>query len=129
MGERGWAGVVTVIIAESAETGDFTFLLGFAVLAVVATVTVAVAVVVAVGRGVRALHRLYRERRHGGARGAVVVFAVVVAFAVAVMVAVSAFVSVASLPPCATEDSTACYWNAETMGNGRGDSFIADGGA
>lgn len=29
------------------------------------------------------------------------------------------------LPPCATEDSTQCYWDAQTMGNGRGRSFIA----
>lgn len=26
--------------------------------------------------------------------------------------------------PCATEDSTNCYWNAPTMGNRQGDSFI-----
>ena len=25
-----------------------------------------------------------------------------------------------SLPPCATEDSVGCYWDAETMGNGSG---------
>jgi hypothetical protein len=24
------------------------------------------------------------------------------------------------LPPCPTEDSTGCYWDAQTMGNGRG---------
>jgi hypothetical protein len=34
--------------------------------------------------------------------------------------------------PCATEDSTNCRWDAETMGNGTGRSFIAyrltDGG-
>lgn len=27
--------------------------------------------------------------------------------------------------PCLTEDSTWCYWNAQTMGNGQGRSFIA----
>lgn len=30
----------------------------------------------------------------------------------------------AVLPPCATEDSTNCAWNAQTMGNGTGTSFI-----
>ena len=29
-----------------------------------------------------------------------------------------------SIPECATEDSTNCYWNAATMGNGTGNSFI-----
>lgn len=28
------------------------------------------------------------------------------------------------LPPCATEDSTNCVWDAETQGNGQGTSFI-----
>lgn len=28
------------------------------------------------------------------------------------------------LPPCAQEDSTTCYWNAEQRGNGTGQSFI-----
>ena len=34
----------------------------------------------------------------------------------------------AGLPPCATEDSANCYWNARTMGNGQGRSFIDLGG-
>lgn len=33
----------------------------------------------------------------------------------------------APLPPCAFEDSSWCYWNAATMGNGSGRSFIALG--
>ena len=32
------------------------------------------------------------------------------------------------IPPCATEDSDNCYWNAETMGNGKGQSFIVING-
>lgn len=28
--------------------------------------------------------------------------------------------TVPGLPPCVTEDSTGCYWDAETMGNGQG---------
>lgn len=32
--------------------------------------------------------------------------------------------TVDGLPPCATEDSTNCYWDADTMGNGEGLSFI-----
>lgn len=29
-----------------------------------------------------------------------------------------------TLTPCATEDSSDCYWNAATMGNGEGRSFV-----
>ena len=29
-----------------------------------------------------------------------------------------------SLPPCKTEDSTHCYWDADTMGNGQGNDFV-----
>jgi hypothetical protein len=28
-------------------------------------------------------------------------------------------------PPCPTEDSVACYWDAGTAGNGHGRSFVA----
>ena len=28
------------------------------------------------------------------------------------------------VPPCATEDSDDCYWDAPTMGNGHGRSFV-----
>lgn len=31
---------------------------------------------------------------------------------------------VVTLTPCATEDSTNCYWDATTHGNGQGRSFI-----
>jgi hypothetical protein len=27
-------------------------------------------------------------------------------------------------PPCLTEDSTWCYWDASTQGNGQGVSFV-----
>lgn len=30
-----------------------------------------------------------------------------------------------TLPPCATEDSTGCYWDADTMGNGLGSDVVA----
>lgn len=29
-----------------------------------------------------------------------------------------------TVPPCQTEDDRNCYWNAQTMGNGSGSSFI-----
>lgn len=29
------------------------------------------------------------------------------------------------LPLCETESSTVCYWEAQTLGNGLGSSFIA----
>lgn len=33
------------------------------------------------------------------------------------------------LPPCETEDSNNCYWDADTMGNGEGhDSIVVEGG-
>lgn len=28
------------------------------------------------------------------------------------------------LPPCATEDSDNCYWDADTMGNGQGHDSV-----
>lgn len=31
--------------------------------------------------------------------------------------------SASTLPPCAEEDSINCYWDANTMGNGKGSSF------
>lgn len=30
-----------------------------------------------------------------------------------------------SLPPCATEDAVGCYWDADTMGNGRGHDVVS----
>lgn len=30
-----------------------------------------------------------------------------------------------TLPPCATEDSTHCYWDASTMGNGLGSDVVS----
>ena len=30
-----------------------------------------------------------------------------------------------TIPPCPTEDSNGCYWDASTRGNGLGHSFIA----
>ena len=33
-----------------------------------------------------------------------------------------------ALPPCATEDSTNCHWDAQTRGNGQGVSFVDLGG-
>lgn len=32
----------------------------------------------------------------------------------------------ATTPQCATEDSTNCFWNAQTQGNGIGNSFYTD---
>lgn len=33
--------------------------------------------------------------------------------------------TVLELPACEFEDSTNCYWDAETRGNGQGTSFVA----
>jgi len=44
--------------------------------------------------------------------------------AAVVGVALAAVPFIATLPPCATEDSTNCYWDADTRGNGQGLSFI-----
>lgn len=33
-----------------------------------------------------------------------------------------------NLPPCETEDSTWCAWDAQTQGNGAGQSFVNLGG-
>lgn len=43
----------------------------------------------------------------------------------AVILTFAAFV----LPPCASEDSTQCYWDASAQGNGQGHSFIDIGGS
>lgn len=40
--------------------------------------------------------------------------------------AISAQAFTPSLPPCATEDSVSCFWDATTMGNGQGSSFVVD---
>ena len=45
-------------------------------------------------------------------------------FLTALILALAAFF----IPPCATEDSTNCYWDASTSGNGTGSSFIDIGG-
>lgn len=37
-------------------------------------------------------------------------------------------IALVGLPPCPTEDSANCYWDAQTMGNGHGSSFIDLGG-
>jgi hypothetical protein len=37
-------------------------------------------------------------------------------------------VPLSAFPPCETEDSQNCYWDAQTRGNGSGDSFIDIGG-
>lgn len=42
-------------------------------------------------------------------------------FAVAMILAANTL----ELPPCETEDSSWCYWDAATRGNGEGRSFIA----
>jgi len=49
--------------------------------------------------------------------------ALVLAAVLGVLVAAVPFL--ATLPPCATEDSVNCYWNATSQGNGEGESFIA----
>ena len=33
-----------------------------------------------------------------------------------------------ALPPCVAEDSDNCYWDARTMGNRQGDSFVTISG-
>lgn len=35
--------------------------------------------------------------------------------------------AVSLLPPCDSEDGTYCYWDAKTMGDGTGTSFVALG--
>jgi len=43
---------------------------------------------------------------------------------IALMFALGTAYLLATLPQCATEDSTMCYWNAQTQGNGQGNSLI-----
>ena len=41
------------------------------------------------------------------------------------MLSLMLLLSMLSFQPCATEDSTNCYWNSSERGNGEGTSFIA----
>jgi hypothetical protein len=43
---------------------------------------------------------------------------------IGVTVTLNAQTSSNMLLPCLTEDSTGCYWDAETMGNGRGHDVV-----
>lgn len=52
--------------------------------------------------------------------------AVVALFVLAAGVLALTMPSVPALPPCPTEDSTACYWDAQQHGNGDGRSFTTD---
>jgi len=42
---------------------------------------------------------------------------------IALMFALGTAYLLATLPPCATEDSAMCYWNAQTQGNGHGNNL------
>lgn len=48
------------------------------------------------------------------------------AMAVALAALLTASNGTATLPPCPTEDSVSCHWQATTDGNGRGQSFDVD---
>lgn len=50
---------------------------------------------------------------------------VAVGLTVAARSSPAAFGNISGIPPCATEDSTCCYWDAASMGDGNGLSFIA----
>jgi len=39
-----------------------------------------------------------------------------------------ALIMLCALPPCQTEDSRNCHWQAESRGNGQGASFVDIGG-
>lgn len=43
----------------------------------------------------------------------------------ALMLFLALTMSFTEFPPCPTEDSTMCYWDASTRSNGEGTSFIA----
>ena len=44
--------------------------------------------------------------------------------AIVAAVAIALTTGGATLTNCVAEDSTNCYWDAETLGNGHGDSFV-----
>lgn len=51
----------------------------------------------------------------------------VVAAVVALLAGLTGFgISEPTLPPCATEDSVSCHWDATVQGNGIGRSFTTD---
>jgi hypothetical protein len=44
----------------------------------------------------------------------------------ALLTALSSLLSSPTLPPCPTEDSVSCFWDASARGNGVGRSFTVD---
>lgn len=55
------------------------------------------------------------------------IITVVVAFAVGITLGMGLqwqIMQAFTLPACQTEDSTACYWDADTMGNGMGHDIV-----
>lgn len=44
--------------------------------------------------------------------------------AIVLMLGMATLVTARNIP-CATEDSTMCFWNAKTRGNGQGHSFVS----
>jgi hypothetical protein len=43
---------------------------------------------------------------------------------VAFLLSLLVFIALLPFRPCPAEDSSFCYWDAETRGNGHGQSFI-----
>lgn len=60
--------------------------------------------------------------------GMLLVCGVIIWFVWIALEAIAGTDQVQSLPPCQSEDSDNCYWDAQTMGNGQGLSFeVRDG--
>jgi len=53
-----------------------------------------------------------------------IVSAIVVGIAAGLIMTWALDVASDKLPPCATEDSVHCYWDADTMGNGVGHDVV-----
>jgi hypothetical protein len=59
---------------------------------------------------------------------AITLFFVIFALVFGVMLAlvgIASHTDAQLLPPCPTEDSTHCYWDADTMGNHQGNDIVA----
>lgn len=64
------------------------------------------------------------RERHRTPNWVKVVYALVIGMVAIVALSLAFAPSSDSLPPCKSEDSTSCYWDADTMGNGYGHDVV-----
>tara|TARA_R110000851_G_scaffold4520_1_gene18457 strand:+ start:2180 stop:2584 length:405 start_codon:yes stop_codon:yes gene_type:complete len=84
-------------------------------------------------RPLRNAHKMNQQRRKAQHRADLIEQVINFMMQLFIMVSITALLTIVflqvtkkeNLPPCPTEDSTACYWDASERGNGHGHDFIA----